>query len=119
MAHPDRSASHPRSTDLRERAKEIAAENGFASDLPPEARDEVARIESRIEAGKSPAPDDAVRDLRALLWSSIDNRESRDLDQVEFCETTDGGGIRLRLGVADVGRFVPKGSAIDARAAAT
>jgi exoribonuclease-2 len=59
-----------------------------------------------------------VRDLRTLLWSSIDNRESRDLDQVEYCERLADDSIRLRLGVADVAYLVAKGSAIDMRAAA-
>jgi len=53
-----------------------------------------------------------------MLWSSIDNRESRDLDQVEVCESLDGGRTRLRLGIADVDGLVPKGSPIDRRAAA-
>jgi exoribonuclease-2 len=92
----------------------VAAENGFTSDFPPEATGEVAKLES---ASPSTATQD-VQDLRALLWSSIDNRESRDLDQVEVCESLDGGRIRLRLGIADVAQFVAKGSAIDKRAAA-
>ena len=115
MAHPEQAPARGASTDLRERAREIASENGFVSDFPADARAEVARIEAvkRVDS-----PTDDVRDLRALLWSSVDNRESRDLDQVEFCERVDGGAVRLRLGVADVDQFVPKGSAIDRRAAA-
>ena len=115
MAHPEQAPAHGASTDLRERAREIASDNGFVSDFPPDARAEVARIEA-VKRTESP-PDD-VRDLRAMLWSSIDNRESRDLDQVEFCEPAGDGGVRLRLGIADVDQFVPKGSAIDRRAAA-
>ena len=42
-------------------------------------------------------------DLRALAWSSIDNDDSRDLDQVEFAERT-AGGIRILVGIADIGR---------------
>ena len=59
-----------------------------------------------------------MRDLRALLWSSIDNRESRDLDQVEYAERLPGGEVRLLIGVADVDSCVPRGSAIDRRARA-
>jgi exoribonuclease-2 len=58
-----------------------------------------------------------VRDLRALRWSSIDNTSSRDLDQIEVDEEKDGGRV-LRIGIADVDALVPKGSAIDAHAAA-
>jgi VacB/RNase II family 3'-5' exoribonuclease len=102
-------------SDLRERAREIAAENGFVSDFPPEVEAEVARLEQR--PGGAVQTDD-VRDLRTLLCSSIDNRESRDLDQVEHCERLSDDSIRLRLGVADVAYLVAKDSAIDKRAAA-
>jgi len=102
-------------SDLRERAREVAAENGFVSDFPPEVQAQVARLEQRNSGA---AHMDDVRDLRTLLWSSIDNRESRDLDQVEYCERLADDSIRLRLGVADVAYVVAKGSAIDKRAAA-
>ena len=57
-----------------------------------------------------------VRDLRSLLWSSIDNDTSRDLDQVEMAERT-ANGIRIMVGVADVDGDVPTGSPIDQHAA--
>ena len=50
-----------------------------------------------------------MRDLRGLLWSSIDNADSRDLDQVEFAEQLPSGEIRLLVGIADVDAFVPAG----------
>lgn len=115
MSHPGQASTRVRASDLRDRAKEIATENGFVSDFPAEAQAEVTALEKSRNADR---PTDDVRDLRAMLWSSIDNRESRDLDQVEFCEAIDGGIVRLRLGIADVDQFVPKGSAIDRRAAA-
>jgi exoribonuclease-2 len=101
--------------DLRARAREVAAANGFVSDFASDVNAEVAQLEH--STGDELRADD-VRDLRSLLWSSIDNRESRDLDQVEYCERVGDGSIRLRLGVADVAYVVPKGSAIDAHAAA-
>ncbi len=58
----------------------------------------------------------SIQDLRTLLWSSIDNRESQDLDQVEYAENLADGKIRLIIGIADVDSFVPKDSAIDLHA---
>ena len=57
-----------------------------------------------------------LADLTALLWSSIDNDESRDLDQVEWAERA-AGGIRVLVGIADVDSAVAKGSPIDDYAA--
>jgi exoribonuclease-2 len=58
-----------------------------------------------------------VRDLRAALWSSVDNRESRDLDQIEVAERLPDGSIRVMIGVADVDALVGLGSAADTHAA--
>ena len=57
-----------------------------------------------------------VRDLRAALWSSVDNRESRDLDQIEVAERLPDDSIRVMIGVADVDALVRLGSAADAHA---
>lgn len=58
-----------------------------------------------------------AKDLRDLDWSSIDNRTSRDLDQVEWAEQLENGDIRILVGIADVDAAVEKGSPIDRRAA--
>ncbi len=63
------------------------------------------------------APAGEVRDLRSLLWSSIDNDTSRDLDQAEVAERVNGG-IRVLIAIADVDVDVPIGSPIDRHAAA-
>jgi VacB/RNase II family 3'-5' exoribonuclease len=55
----------------------------------------------------------AIRDLRALLWSSIDNDDSRDLDQLVVAEPLAEGPIKILVAVADVDAFVKRGSAID------
>ncbi len=97
-------------TDLRAAAERIIAENGFEATFGAD----VARQLEAIVGPASPTPD--VRDLRHLPWSSIDNTESRDLDQVEVAEALDSGAIRILVGVADVDALVPKGTPIDARA---
>ena len=58
-----------------------------------------------------------VKDLRALLWSSIDNSESLDLDQIEYCERGTSGEIIVKVAIADVDLFVPKKSQTDTYAA--
>ena len=87
--------------------------NGFEPDFSPEVMREVALLE---DPSDDSLPSD-VRDLRALPWSSIDNRESRDLDQIEVAERLPDGSIRLLIGVADVDALVALGSAADAHAA--
>ena len=57
-----------------------------------------------------------VRDMRGLLWSSIDNIDTEDLDQIEFCERGHNGEILIRVAIADVDAYVPKGSVLDMHA---
>jgi exoribonuclease-2 len=59
-----------------------------------------------------------VRDLRQLPWFSIDNDDTRDLDQLSVAEPGAQGAVRLRVAVADVDAMVPQGGAVDAHAAA-
>lgn len=88
-------------------ARRVLRENGFEPELP-----------AGIEAGV-PAEDPVagVKDLRDLPWSSIDNAESRDLDQIEVAERLADGRIRVMIGIADVDALVPRESAIDRYAA--
>lgn len=105
-------SNHP--INLLQIAHESMIEQGFAPEYPDAAEREVHAIAARAAA----APDKSVKDLRELLWSSIDNETSRDLDQVEYAEALAGGDIRLLVGIADVDALVSKGSAIDQHAAA-
>ncbi|HEV7991671.1 MAG TPA: RNB domain-containing ribonuclease [Gemmatimonadaceae bacterium] len=92
-------------------ARQALLANGFQPDESDAVKAELSRLQAASEQT-------GVRDLRALLWSSIDNATSRDLDQIEVAEETTGGGILLRIGIADVDALVPKGSAIDQHAMA-
>src|SRR5581483_10591186 len=100
--------------DLKARAHQAMLEAGFKPDFTPEVRAEVQALQRDL--GNDPAA--GIRDLRSLLWSSIDNDSSRDLDQVEYVEKLPDGGDRLLVGIADVDASVAIGSAMDRQAAA-
>ncbi len=102
-----------RPIDLMAIAHQAMVENGFEPDMPQAVVDELHSLQTK------PQPtDSATQDLRTLLWSSIDDRKSRDLDQVEYAEQLAGGDIRVLVGIANVDALVKKGSAIDQHAAA-
>ena len=94
--------------DLRAAARDVAIEHGFVVDTADVALEPLPL--ATLGAG--------ARDLTHLLWSSIDNIDTRDLDQLEVAERMPDGGIRVRLAVADVDVYVPKDSPLDRRAAA-
>ena len=54
--------------------------------------------------------------MRSLLWASIDNDDSRDLDQLTLAEAVPGDNIQILVAIADVDSFVKDGSAIDEHA---
>jgi exoribonuclease-2 len=85
---------------------------GFHPDFPDGTEAQVAQI--RASLGVVLAKD--AQDLRGLLWSSIDNDTSRDLDQIEVAERVDGG-TRVRVAIADVSVAVLKDTVIDKHAA--
>ena len=88
--------------------------NGFEPDFPPEVQQQLAQVKAHPPQSGS-GPD--IRDLRHLLWSSIDNDTSKDLDQIEVAEQLPNGQMKVMVGIADVDSFVSKGSPIDAHAA--
>lgn len=100
--------------DLQQIAKEIMLEHGFNPDFPSEAEQQLAQLQNRPPIT---VPDSNIRDLRNLLWSSIDNDTSRDLDQIEVAQELSGGLVRVMIGIADVDAFVPSHSPIDQHAA--
>src|SRR5215471_3068826 len=101
--------------DLQAAARQVMLENGFEPDFSTACAEQLAQIK---KAPPQVAPSNEVRDLRQLLWSSIDNDTSRDLDQIEVAERLpDGSGIRVLVGIADVDAFVAKDSPIDQHAA--
>jgi VacB/RNase II family 3'-5' exoribonuclease len=93
---------------LDEIARRAMVKYGLEPDWSPQALAELSRLTTR--------PPAAAKDLRSLLWSSIDNDESRDLDQLEVC--IEGSRPRLLIAIADVDGLVQRGSALDAHAQA-
>jgi len=91
---------------LQEIAHQAMLDRGLEPDFKPEVERQLATIDS-------PAEDGGVKDLTALLWCSIDNDDSRDLDQLTVAEDLGGGNIRVLVAVADVDALVKRGTPID------
>ena len=89
-------------------AYRVLQENGFVTEIPRSLDDDLPSKDP-----KTPG----TLDLRELPWSSIDNHDSKDLDQLEVAERLANGNLKLLVAIADVDGFAPKGSAIDAYAA--
>jgi VacB/RNase II family 3'-5' exoribonuclease len=87
-------------------------EHGFQPEFPAGAAAQLTAIEAHPEL--PPAP--GAQDLRNLLWSSIDNDTSKDLDQIEWAEQLPDGRIRVLVGVADVDVRVGLGTVLDGHA---
>ena len=98
------------SFDFRRTAERQMIQEGFLPVFPAEVLAEL----KAIPTAPTTIP---TEDLRGLLWSSIDNTESRDLDQVEWAEKLAGGEIRVLVGLADVDFCVKRGVAVDRHAA--
>jgi len=102
-----------RSDRLRLRA--IAFDTMRARGLDPDfSQAELAEAAAIGPPATSPAP---ARDLRRLPWCSIDNDDSRDLDQLSASEALKGGDVRVLVAIADVDAAVPRGSTLDRHAA--
>jgi VacB/RNase II family 3'-5' exoribonuclease len=96
-------------------------EHGFQPAFSQDAQKQLAGIVAHPSNAddllKQAAVNDPVQDLRGLLWSSIDNDTSKDLDQIEWAEQKPDGSIRVLIGIADVDGTVAKGTPLDAHAA--
>ncbi|MEZ4648275.1 MAG: RNB domain-containing ribonuclease [Candidatus Eisenbacteria bacterium] len=104
----DRDSSRHHRSILQGIAHRAMLDRGLEPDFPPAAATELAEL-------PVPSPN-GVRDLTSLLWCSIDNDDSRDLDQLTAGEPVAGDGARIYVAIADVDVLVGKGTAIDAHA---
>ena len=96
---------------LQRIARRVMLERGLLPDFSAEALTELGRIQPPATTNGG-----QVRDLRQLLWASIDNDDSRDLDQLTVAEAMPGDKIKILVAVADVDSVVKSGSAIDGHA---
>jgi exoribonuclease-2 len=96
---------------LADIARQAMIDRGLAPDFPDDA-------ERQLDTIRHAANDDdgAIRDMRNLPWCSIDNDDSRDLDQLTWAETTRDGNVRIFIAVADVDALVGKDTPIDRHA---
>ena len=101
---------HHRS-DLKEIARRAMVERGLEPGFSQQVEKELGGIPGPARASAA-----GMRNLRDLLWCSIDNDDSRDLDQLTVSESLDGGAVKILVAVADVDAVVRKGTAIDAHA---
>ncbi|MET0790532.1 MAG: RNB domain-containing ribonuclease [Polyangiaceae bacterium] len=94
---------------LRDIARSAMLERSLEPDFSSAALAEVAAI----HAPAVPGAHETVRDLRDRLWVSIDNDDSRDLDQLSVAEPLSGGRTQISVAIADVDSLVVRGTALD------
>jgi exoribonuclease R len=98
-----------RPVDLKAIAGNAMRKYGFDPQFPPSVVQEV----NSIDIQSIPKTLNDTKDLRTLLWSSIDNFDSMDLDQLEYCEAGKNGEVQVKIAIADVDAYVPKHSKTD------
>ena len=98
-------------TDLKSIARRAMVERGLLPDFSVAAMTELARVQTAATDGRSD-----MRDLTGLLWASIDNDDSRDLDQLTVSEAHPNRSVTILVAIADVDELVKKESALDAHA---
>ena len=99
---------HPTLKDIADAAMQ---QRGLAPEFPPAAQQEAQALSPVVVTA-----DPSMRDLRRLLWCSIDNDDSRDLDQLTVAREEADGSVCVLVAIADVDLLVRSGSAIDAHA---
>ena len=106
-----RNNQHHHRSDLVKIAIEAMIERGLAPEFSARA---IQQLSSISGPGHEDGPD--ILDLTALLWCSIDNDDSQDLDQLTVCAALPGGAIKILVAIADVDALIAQGCAIDLHA---
>ena len=92
-------------------ATQAMRERGLEPEFSAAALQQAAQYRATANAAGA-----AIRDMRSMLWSSIDNDESRDLDQIEVAESLPDGSIKVYVAIADVDAAVGPGTPVDVHA---
>jgi exoribonuclease R len=106
------SNEHHHHAILQNLAHRAMIERGLLPDFSPQVLAELDGMQAPAAATNG----ELVRDLTHRLWASIDNDDSRDLDQLTVAEVLIGNKVKLLVAIADVDALVKNGSAIDAHA---
>ncbi len=109
--HPPMPSSDTSSDLLSGIARRAMLDRGL---LPEFSAAALAQTDTIVMPAAATGPD--IRDLRALLWASIDNDDSRDLDQLSVAQPLGDGAVRILVAIADVDGIVQRGSPIDEHA---
>jgi len=102
--------------DMHAIARQAMTRYGFEPYFPVRVLEEVQSLKDLGASGAFSSKEENARDLGSFLWSSIDNAESMDLDQLEYCERLPNSEIRIMVAIADVDEYVAKGSFCDRHA---
>ncbi len=97
--------------DLKRIARHAMLDRGLEPDFPP-----AALVQTESINVPAPLEGPGIRDLRGLLWSSIDNDDSQDLDQLCVAAPLSGEVVKILVAIADVDAIVKPGSPIDEHA---
>jgi exoribonuclease-2 len=103
----------PTQHDLRDIARRVMIQRGMQPDFPAAAVAETNALTHGATAADVENGGGSIRDLRDRLWCSIDNDDSRDLDQLSVAEPLAAGAVKILIAIADVDALVKTGSAID------
>jgi len=102
---------------LKDIARRAMLERGLLPDFSAEALEELGRLHISSAPANGPGGDpNGIGDLRTLPWASIDNDDSRDLDQLTVAESTSADKVKILVAIADVASSILHGSAIDEHA---
>lgn len=102
---------------LRNIAHRAMLERGLLPDFSKDVFTELGLLQKKdISFGNQAKGSQTIRDMRDLLWASIDNDDSLDLDQLTVAEATPSDKVKIYVSIADVDSSIKKGSAIDQHA---